>query len=105
MNGPRSPGRFTVPAAVAVQNARVGADAAAGGTASALRREASLTRIGIMMSRGGGTEDQALARLRALSQNEHHSWWLLLARSSTTPSAALRPAATAADLGSGKPGL
>ena len=25
-----------------------------------------------MMSRSGGTEDQALARLRALSQNEHH---------------------------------
>ena len=29
--------------------------------------------VGIIMSRSGGTEDQALARLRSLSQNEHQN--------------------------------
>jgi hypothetical protein len=40
---------------------------------SALETRGVIDRaIGIMMSRSGGTEDQALTRLRALSQNEHH---------------------------------
>jgi AmiR/NasT family two-component response regulator len=28
--------------------------------------------VGIIMSRTGGTEDEALTRLRTLSQHEHH---------------------------------
>jgi len=66
---------FAVPAAVAVQNAQVLAQT----QRLAVRLQAALeTRgivdraIGIMMSRSGGTEDEALARLRVLSQHEHH---------------------------------
>jgi ANTAR domain len=76
MNGPRSLGRFyAVPAAIAVQNAQVLAQTQrlAAQLQSALEARGVIDRaIGIMMCRSGGTEDQALARLRALSQNEHH---------------------------------
>ena len=66
---------YAVPAAVAVQNAQVLAQTQrlAAKLESALETRGVIDRaIGIMMSRSGGTEDQALARLRALSQNEHH---------------------------------
>ena len=65
---------FSVPAAIAVQNAQVLAQsqrlAAQLQEALAARRTVDQA-IGIMMSRSGGTEDEALGRLRALSQNEH----------------------------------
>ena len=66
---------YAVPAAVAVQNAQVlvQTQRLAAQLQSALETRGVIERaIGIMMSRSGGTEDQALARLRALSQNEHH---------------------------------
>jgi GAF domain-containing protein len=66
---------YAVPAAIAVQNAQVLAQTQrlAAQLQSALETRGVIDRaIGIMMSRSGGTEDQALARLRALSQNEHH---------------------------------
>jgi len=66
---------YAIPAAVAVQNAQVLAQTQrlAAQLQSALEARGVIDRaIGIMMSRSGGTEDQALARLRALSQNEHH---------------------------------
>jgi GAF domain-containing protein len=66
---------FAVPAAVAVQNAQVLAQTQrlAAKLESALETRGVIDRaIGIMMSRSGGTEDQALARLRVLSQSEHH---------------------------------
>jgi AmiR/NasT family two-component response regulator len=66
---------FAVPAAVAVQNAQLLAQT----QRLAVRLQAALdTRgvidraVGIMMSRSGGTEHEALDRLRALSQQEHH---------------------------------
>ena len=66
---------YAIPAAIAVQNAQVLAQTQrlAAQLQSALETRGVIDRaIGIMMSRSGGTEDQALARLRALSQNEHH---------------------------------
>ena len=66
---------FAVPAAVAVQNAHVLAltQRLAARLQSALEARGIVDRaIGIMMSRSGGTANEALARLRALSQNEHH---------------------------------
>ena len=66
---------YAVPAAIAVQNAQVLAQTQrlAAQLQAALETRGVIDRaIGIMMSRSGGTEDQALARLRALSQNEHH---------------------------------
>ena len=40
---------------------------------SALNTRGVIDRaIGIMMSRSGSTEQEALTRLRTLSQNEHH---------------------------------
>lgn len=65
---------FVVPAAIAVQNAHVLAQAQrlAARLRSALETRGVIDRaVGIMMSRSGGTEDEALDRLRALSQNEH----------------------------------
>lgn len=66
---------FAIPAAVAVQNALVLAQA----QRLAVRLQAALeTRgvidraVGIVMSRSGGTEDEALNRLRQLSQQEQH---------------------------------
>ena len=66
---------FAVPAAIAVQNAQVLAQA----KRLTARLEAALaTRavidqaVGILMSRSGTTEAEALERLRALSQREHH---------------------------------
>ena len=65
---------FAVPAAVAVQNAQVLAQTQrlAAQLQSALERRGVIDRaIGIMMSRSGGTEDAAMARLRVLSQKGH----------------------------------
>jgi ANTAR domain len=47
--------------------------------------------IGILMSRSGGTEDDARVWLRSLSQARITSWWSSLARSSMTPSAGDHP--------------
>lgn len=65
---------FAVPAAVAVQNAQVLAQTQrlAAQLQSALETRGVIDRaVGILMSRTGSTEDEALARLRTLSQNEH----------------------------------
>jgi GAF domain-containing protein len=65
---------FAVPAAVAVQNAQVLAQTQrlAAQLRSALEIRGVVDRaVGIIMSRSGATEDEALARLRILSQNEH----------------------------------
>ncbi len=65
---------FAVPAAVAVQNAQVLAQAQrlAAQLQSVLEKRGVIDRaIGIMMSRSGSTEAEALARLRALSQGSH----------------------------------
>ena len=66
---------FAAPAAIAVQNAQVLAQTQrlAEQLQSALNTRGVIDRaIGIMMSRSGSTEQEALARLRTLSQNEHH---------------------------------
>jgi GAF domain-containing protein len=66
---------FAVSAAVAVQNAQVLAQTQrlAAQLRSALEVRGVIDRaVGILMSRSGSTEDEALARLRVLSQNEHH---------------------------------
>lgn len=66
---------FAVPAAIAVQNAQLLADTQRLVTRmqTALHDRSIVDRaIGIMISRSGGTADQAMERLRALSQNEHH---------------------------------
>jgi GAF domain-containing protein len=65
---------FAVPAAIAVQNAQVLAQTQrlAAQLQAALETRGVIDRaVGILMSRNGGTEAEALARLRALSQNEH----------------------------------
>jgi transcriptional regulator with GAF, ATPase, and Fis domain len=65
---------FAVPAAIAVQNAQVLAQTRrlAERLQSALEERAVIDRaVGIMMSRSGGTADEAWARLRAVSQHEH----------------------------------
>lgn len=65
---------FAVPAAIAVQNAQTLAQARrlAGQLQAALQTRGVIDRaVGIMMSRGGGTEEEALDRLRAASQHEH----------------------------------
>lgn len=65
---------FAVPAAIAVQNAQVLAQAQrlAARLQAALETRGTIDRaVGIMMSRSGGTEDEALARLRSVSQNDH----------------------------------
>jgi GAF domain-containing protein len=66
---------FAVPAAIAVQNAQVLAHTQrlVAQLTSALETRGMIDRaVGIMMSRSGGTEKEALERLRALSQQEHH---------------------------------
>ncbi len=65
---------FAVPAAIAVQNAQVLAQTQrlAAQLQAALETRGVVDRaVGIIMSRGGGTEDEALDRLRTLSQKEH----------------------------------
>jgi GAF domain-containing protein len=65
---------FAVPAAIAVQNAQVLAQTQrlASQLQSALSSRAVIDQaIGIMMSRSGGTADEAFARLRTLSQSQH----------------------------------
>jgi GAF domain-containing protein len=66
---------FAAPAAIAVQNAQVLArtQRLVAQLRSALETRGVIDRaVGIMMSRSGGTEQEALERLRALSQREHH---------------------------------
>ena len=65
---------FAVPAAIAVQNAQVLEQARrlASRLQTALQTRGVIDRaVGIMISRSGGTEEEALARLRSLSQHEH----------------------------------
>jgi transcriptional regulator with GAF, ATPase, and Fis domain len=65
---------FAVPAAIAVQNAQVLAQTKrlASQLQTALSSRGVVERaIGIMMSRSGGTEAEALDRLRTLSQHQH----------------------------------
>lgn len=65
---------FAAPAAIAVQNAQALAQAQrlAIRLQHALDTRAIIDRaVGILMSRNGGTEQQALNRLRILSQHEH----------------------------------
>jgi GAF domain-containing protein len=65
---------FAAPAAIAVQNAHVLAQTRrlAHRLQSALELRGVIDRaVGILMSRSGGTEHEALERLRALSQHEH----------------------------------
>ena len=66
---------FAVPAAIAVQNAQVLAQAQRLATRleSALETRGIIDRaVGIVMSRSGGTAEEALSRLRTVSQNDHH---------------------------------
>jgi GAF domain-containing protein len=66
---------FAAPAAIAVQNAQVLARTRrlAAQLRIALESRGVIDRaVGILMSRTGSTEQQALDRLRSLSQNEHH---------------------------------
>jgi GAF domain-containing protein len=65
---------FAAPAAIAVQNAHVLAQTRrlASHLQSALELRGIIDRaVGILMSRSGSTEHQALERLRSLSQQEH----------------------------------
>lgn len=65
---------FAVPAAIAVQNAQVLAQAQrlAARLEAALQTRGVIDRaVGIMMSRSGRTADETLERLRTLSQHEH----------------------------------
>ena len=65
---------FAVPAAIAVQNAQVLEQTKRLATQlqAALSNRGVIERaIGIMMSRSGGTESEALDRLRSLSQHQH----------------------------------
>ena len=64
---------FAAPAAIAVQNAQVLAQTRrlAADLQAALESRSIIDRaVGIMMSRSGGTESEALERLRRMSQNE-----------------------------------
>ena len=65
---------FAVPAAIAVQNAQILAQTQrlAAQLQSALTTRAVIDQaIGILMSRSGVTADEAVTRLRVLSQREH----------------------------------
>jgi GAF domain-containing protein len=71
---------FAEPAAIAVQNAQVLAQTRrlAHRLQSALETRGIVDRaVGILMSRSGGTAEEALERLRALSQHEHHKLHLV----------------------------
>jgi GAF domain-containing protein len=64
---------FAAPAAIAVQNAQVLAQARRLATdlqAALVSRSVVDRAVGIMMSRSGGTETEAMERLRRMSQNE-----------------------------------
>ena len=66
---------FAAPAAIAVQNAQVLARTRRLATQleSALGTRGVIERaVGILMSRTGSTEQEALERLRSISQQEHH---------------------------------
>jgi GAF domain-containing protein len=74
---------FAIPAAISVQNAQVLArtQRLAAQLKSALEIRGVIDRaIGIMMSRSGGTEHEALERLRAMSQQEHQKLALVAGR-------------------------
>ncbi len=65
---------FAVPAAIAVQNAQVLSQTKrlAAQLQTALNSRAVIDRaIGIVMSRSGGTAEQAMDKMRTLSQNDH----------------------------------
>lgn len=65
---------FALPAAIAVQNAQVLAQAKrlASRLQAALESRGVIDRaVGIVLSRSGGTEQEALERLRSVSQREH----------------------------------
>jgi len=67
-------GLFAVPAAIAVQNAAVldQTRRLAARLQNSLETRGVIDRaVGILMSRNGGTAEQAMGRLRSLSQNEH----------------------------------
>ena len=66
---------FAIPAAIAVQNAHILAQTrrVVAQLQHALETRQVIDRaVGIMMSRSGGTETDAMERLRLLSQNGHH---------------------------------
>src|SRR5918993_4797334 len=74
---------FAIPAAISVQNAQVFArtQRLAAQLKSALEIRGVIDRaVGIMMSRSGGTEHEALERLRAMSQQEHQKLALVAGR-------------------------
>jgi AmiR/NasT family two-component response regulator len=74
---------FAAPAAIAVQNAHALAQTRrlAEQLQSALESRGVVDRaVGIMMSRSGGTEAEAMERLRELSQTKHRKL-VLVARS------------------------
>jgi GAF domain-containing protein len=65
---------YAVPAAIAVQNAQILAQTqrlAANFQAALINRAVIDRAIGILMSRSGITEDEALGRIRQISQTEH----------------------------------
>ena len=73
-NAARSGELFARPAAVAVHNSRMLAHAQllTGQLQTALKSRPVINQaIGIIRGRSGGTTDEALARLKAISQNEH----------------------------------
>lgn len=66
---------YAVPAAIAVQNAQLLArtQRLVSRMQSALDTRSVIDRaVGIIISRSGGTPEEALGRLRAMSQHEHH---------------------------------
>ena len=72
--------QFAVPAAIAVQNAQVlaRAERLASQLQDALTTQGAVDRaVGIMMSRSGNTAEEALHRLRTLSQQEHRKLGLI----------------------------
>ncbi len=65
---------FAIPAAVAVQNAQILAQTRrlASQLQYALESRGVINRaVGVLMSRSGGTEAEAISRLRTISQHEH----------------------------------
>jgi GAF domain-containing protein len=94
---------FAGPAAIAVQNAQILAQARRlpgrlPGRLQAMRQTRRVIDqvVGMIISRTGGTVDEEMAWLQALSQDEHQELEVVYNRSSRKPSAALRLATTTA---------
>jgi GAF domain-containing protein len=90
---------FAGPAAIAVQNAQILAQARRlPGRLQAMRQTRRVIdqAVGMIISRTGGTVDEEMAWLQALSQDEHQELEVVYNRSSRKPSAALRLATTTA---------